>query len=195
MVHRDIKPANLHLGRVGLEYDFVKVLDFGLVKSESRWLRDDVRLTAPESMSGTPAYMAPEMASGEPVDGRADLYALGCVGYYMLTGALVFEGENALQMILKHLQNDPVPPSSRLGAAVPAELERVILWCLGKSPRDRPADAGELGEAFGGAGADGWTQHHARIWWETKFTPAPADLTSIPSRPSLLEVAAPSGSA
>ena len=112
LVHRDIKPANLHLGRLGLEYDFVKVLDFGLVKRDARWLGSDVRLTAPESMSGTPAYMAPEMAAGEPVDGRADLYALGCVGYFLLTGSLVFEGENALQLVVKHIQAEPVPPSA-----------------------------------------------------------------------------------
>jgi serine/threonine-protein kinase len=172
MVHRDIKPANLHLGRVGLEYDFVKVLDFGLVKRDARWLGSDVRLTAPEAMSGTPAYMAPEMASGEPVDGRADLYALGCVGYFLLTGTLVFEGENPLQLVVKHLQAEPVPPSARLGRPLPEPLERVVLRCLAKTPNERPADAAALADGLTLAGADDWTQGDARSWWETTFSPA-----------------------
>ena len=138
LVHRDIKPANLHIGRIGLEYDFVKVLDFGLVKQDGRWLREDVRLTAPESMSGTPAYMAPEMAAGEAVDGRADLYALGCVGYFLLTGSLVFEAENALQLVLKHIQAEPVAPSVRLGAPVPDALERADPELSGQGPRRPP---------------------------------------------------------
>jgi hypothetical protein len=172
MVHRDVKPANLHLGRVGLEYDFVKVLDFGLVKRDARWLGSDVRLTAPETMSGTPAYMAPEMAAGGAVDGRADLYALGCVGYFLLTGALVFEGENALQLVVKHLQAEPVAPSARLGRPLPEPLERTILSCLAKAPKDRPVDAAALAEALTGAGADDWTQADARNWWDTIFSPA-----------------------
>jgi serine/threonine-protein kinase len=139
LVHRDIKPANLHLGRLGLEYDFVKVLDFGLVKRDSR-VREDVRLTAPESLSGTPAYMAPEMVAGDPVDARADLYALGCVGYFLLTGAMVFEGDNPLQLVLKHLQTEPVPPSRRLGGPVPTTGPSTTRGSGGKSrsPR-RPA--------------------------------------------------------
>ncbi len=181
MVHRDIKPANLHLGRVGLQYDFVKVLDFGLVKRDAQWLGSDVRLTAPETMSGTPAYMAPEMASGEQVDGRADLYALGCVGYFLLTGALVFEGENALQLVVKHLQAEPVTPSARLGRPLPEPLERAILSCLAKAPGDRPVDAAALAEALTRAGADDWTQADARGWWNTTFSPAAErDRTAAP---------------
>ena len=92
LVHRDIKPANIHLGRLGLRHDFVKVLDFGLVKSVAGGPAGEPSLaTAAGSTPGTPAYMAPEMALGEAVDGRADLYALGCVAYYLLTGQLVFE--------------------------------------------------------------------------------------------------------
>ncbi|HEU5042306.1 MAG TPA: serine/threonine-protein kinase, partial [Gemmatimonadales bacterium] len=143
MVHRDIKPGNLHLCRLGLEYDFVKVLDFGLVKGIG--LGDaDLRLTAPESAAGTPAYMAPELTGGDPVDGRTDLYMLGCVGYYLVTGALVFEGQTAMQVVVRHLQAEPVPPSARLGRPVPAGLERAILRCLAKSPMDRPSSALEL---------------------------------------------------
>jgi hypothetical protein len=173
LVHRDIKPANLYIGRVGLEYDFVKVLDFGLVKQQGGVSDGDIQLTAPDAMSGTPAFIAPEMAAGEAVDSRADLYALGCVGYFLVTGALVFEGENAMQLILKHIRAQPVPPSARLGKPVPAALERLLMRCLEKDPADRPSDAATLAAALGEAGADEWTQAEARRWWETQFTPAP----------------------
>ena len=123
LVHRDIKPANLHIGRLGLDYDFVKVLDFGLVKRQQERSRADMQLTAPEAISGTPAYMAPEMASGEPVDSRADLYALGCVGYYLVTGQRIFEGTHPMQVVLQHLRSGPAavargdPPGRRSSAA------------------------------------------------------------------------------
>ena len=192
-MHRDIKPANLHIGRIGLEYDFVKVLDFGLVKGGGRGARQDVRLTAPESLSGTPAYMAPEMAAGEAVDGRADLYALGCVGYFLLTGSLVFEGDNPLQLVLKHIQTQPVPPSVRCGRPVPAALERVILSCLEKAPGARPADAMALADALTLAGADDWSQSDAKQWWETTFTPKPSSGPPVSPPTEFLEVAAPHG--
>ena len=88
LVHRDIKPANIHVGRLGLQQDFVKVLDFGLVKSVGRVTGEDSMATAAGLTPWTPAYMAPEIALGGEVDGRADLYALGCVAYYLLTGRL-----------------------------------------------------------------------------------------------------------
>jgi serine/threonine protein kinase len=191
LVHRDIKPANLHIGRIGLEYDFVKVLDFGLVKGQGRGQRADLLLTAPESLSGTPAYMSPEMAAGETVDSRTDLYALGCVGYFLLTGSLVFEGDNPLQVVLKHIQTEPVPPSVRLGRPVPEALERVILGCLAKAPGARPADAATLADTLTLAGADDWTQRDAKRWWETTFTPtATNDLRTAPPT-EFLEVAVP----
>src|SRR5262249_60915663 len=105
LVHRDIKPANIHVGRLGLRYDFVKVLDFGLVKSIANAVTDQSLETAAGTTPGTPAYMAPEMVTGGTVDGRADIYALGCVGYFLLTGRLVFEASTALQMIAPHLHH------------------------------------------------------------------------------------------
>ena len=193
LVHRDIKPANLHIGRIGLEYDFVKVLDFGLVKGQGRGQRADMLLTAPESLSGTPAYMSPEMAAGETVDSRTDLYALGCVGYFLLTGSLVFEGDNPLQVVLKHIQTEPVPPSVRLGRPVPEALERVILGCLAKAPGARPADAATLADSLTLAGADDWTQRDAKRWWETTFNPtATSDRRTAPPT-EFLEVAVPHG--
>src|SRR5688572_17235425 len=111
LVHRDIKPANIHIGRIGVREDFVKVLDFGLVKPSSAPRDEQTMATAAGTTPGTPAYMAPEMSLGEPVDARTDLYALGCVAYYLLTGRLVFEAENVFQVVVKHLQEAPTPPS------------------------------------------------------------------------------------
>jgi serine/threonine-protein kinase len=189
LVHRDIKPANLYIGRLGLEYDFVKVLDFGLVKLQDDVAGEDLRLTAPDSMSGTPAYMAPEMAAGEAVDGQADLYALGCVGYYLLTGSLVFEGTTPMQLILKHIQAMPELPSARLGKPVPAGLEQLIMQCLAKPPSDRPTDAAKLAEAMSQAGADAWTQRDARCWWESTFAPTPTPAAHAAPSTELLEIA------
>jgi tRNA A-37 threonylcarbamoyl transferase component Bud32 len=195
LVHRDIKPANLHLGRLGLEYDFVKVLDFGLVKRETGQPGVDVQLTAPQAISGTPAYMAPEMASGEPVDYRADLYALGCVGYFLVTGQRIFEGNHPMQVLLQHLRSEPVPPSERIGRPVPPALERLLMHCVAKNPADRPAGAAALAEALGAAGADQWTQREAVQWWETTFTSATGGERRTEPSPTLLEVASARGDA
>jgi serine/threonine-protein kinase len=149
LVHRDIKPANIHLGRVGRHPDFVKVLDFGLVKSVAGSDGEDSLASIAGMAIGTPAYMAPEMVHGEGgVDGRADLYSLGCVAYYLLTGELVFAGETAIQTALLHVQQPPVPPSSRTGNPIPPALERLVLGCLAKRPADRPQSASELNAAL-----------------------------------------------
>jgi eukaryotic-like serine/threonine-protein kinase len=170
MVHRDIKPANIHIGRLGLQYDFVKVLDFGLVKPAAGRVDQQSLATAAGLTPGTPAYMSPEMAMGESVDGRADIYALGCVAYYLLTAQLVFEGETSLQVIVKHLQNEPVPPSQRVNAEIPPALEELVMMCLAKKPEDRPADAGALAKSLAAIGADPWTQEDAKRWWNGKQT-------------------------
>ena len=165
LVHRDIKPANIHLGRIGLRYDFVKVLDFGLVKSVAGGSDEHSLATAAGLTPGTPAYMAPEMALGESVDGRADLYALGCVAYYLLTGHRVFEADTAFQLIAKHMQEAPVPPSQRNGRPVEASLERLVLDCLAKSPEGRPQSATELDRRLGELGIQPWSEEEARQWW------------------------------
>ncbi len=144
LVHRDIKPANIHLGRVGREPDFVKVLDFGLVKSVEGTGGDDPLATIAGMTLGTPAYMAPEMVQSETIDGRADLYSLGCVAYFLLTGQLVFQGDTAVQTMFMHIQQEPVPPSRRTDNPVPPALEQLILTCLAKEPDDRPASAADL---------------------------------------------------
>jgi serine/threonine-protein kinase len=168
LVHRDVKPANIHLGRVGLRHDFVKVLDFGLVKEVSKAsIGDSMATVAGQMALGTPGYMAPEMALGERVDGRADIYALGCVAYFLATGELVFEAETALQMIAKHLQSAPIPPSERTSRSVSPELERLILKCLAKNPLERPQSAALLAQALEFIPTDAWNEDQARRWWES----------------------------
>jgi eukaryotic-like serine/threonine-protein kinase len=179
LVHRDIKPANIHLGRLGLRHDFVKVLDFGLVKSEAGRGMEHSMETAAGVAPGTPAYIAPELALGERVDGRADLYALGCVAYYLLTGQLVFEAGTPIQMIARHLHDAPVPPSRRSELPVPAELDQLVMACLAKKPEDRPSSAAALARSLAtiDVGAT-WDEEQARRWWQvnqpgTSWTDSP----------------------
>ncbi len=172
LIHRDVKPSNIYASRLGLTVDFVKVLDFGLVKSTGS--SQEVTLTAPEVTTGTPAFMAPEVALGEEVDRRADVYALGCVAYWLLTGQLVFDADSPIKMIYRHIQNVPVPPSQRTELDVPRDLEELILASLEKRPDDRPSDAEELGRLFGGLQINGaWTDERAQRWWETHFPSCP----------------------
>ena len=166
MVHRDLKPANIMVCRMGLQTDFVKVLDFGLVRAvEDAEERNRVDLTGADAIVGTPAFMAPEQAQSGAVDARSDVYALGCVAYWLVTGKLVFEQEKALPMILDHLKTEPTPPSKRLERLLPPGLEDLIMECLAKDPTQRPASARELihrlealelGESWGAAQADSW---------------------------------------
>jgi eukaryotic-like serine/threonine-protein kinase len=194
LVHRDIKPANLHLCRLGLQYDFVQVLAFGLVKHDQRTASKQTLLTAPDVTTGTPAYLPPEMASGEAVDARADVYALGCVAYFLLTGRLVFEGENALQIMIKHLQTRPVPPSERAGIAVPPSLERVILWCLEKDRDARPASASDLSDQLAACDVPPWTQDDARRWWSDHPAEAKAGERQPPGEESTFSPVIPAWS-
>ena len=169
LVHRDIKPANIHLGRLGLRWDYVKVLDFGLVKSVTTRESGDSYATQAGLTPGTPAYMAPETLSGEAVDGRADLYAVGCVGYYLLTGRLPFDAANAMQMIAKHLRETPLPPSQRTDLTIPPELDRLVLGCLAKHPDERPATAALLSKALAAIVTEPWGDDEARQWWELHY--------------------------
>jgi serine/threonine-protein kinase len=166
LVHRDIKPANIHLGRVGCRHDFVKVLDFGLVKSASLD-RESSLATIDGVIMGTPAYMAPEMALGQEVDGRADLYALGCVAYFLLTGQQVFTGDSVLSVITHHLQAVPVRPSERSELAIPVALEQLVLACLAKDPADRPQTARQLAQALEAIEGMTWHEEEASRWWHT----------------------------
>ena len=145
LLHRDIKPHNLFLCRLGLDFDVVKVLDFGLVKS----LREaNANLTADGILTGTPAYMPPERVQGGDADERSDIYALGCVAYWMLTGQTVFAGE-PMAMMLHHVRTAPQPPSKSAPGPVPQRLEEIVLACLEKSPELRPQSAMDLWHQLG----------------------------------------------
>ena len=167
LVHRDVKPANIYVCRMGLEYDFVKVLDFGLVKFSDR-VSAQTLMTADHTTTGTPAYMAPEVVLGEThVDRRADVYALGCVAYYLLTAQLVFEADSSMKMMLQHVQAEPIPPSQRTELPVPRELDEIVLACLQKDPNRRPQNAEELLRLLNRLNIrDPWTDESAKIWWE-----------------------------
>jgi serine/threonine-protein kinase len=167
LIHRDIKPANIFLCRMGLQCDFSKLLDFGLVKTALA--EGAERLAADGVTTGTPAYMAPELAIGSrELDGRVDLYCLGCVAYWLLTGDLVFSEKSAMVTIMAHAQQPPVPPSERTELPGPASLERVVMSCLAKRPEDRPASAGALARMLDECrDAGAWTQKDAAGWWQT----------------------------
>ncbi|MFN0181896.1 MAG: serine/threonine-protein kinase [Gemmatimonadales bacterium] len=173
MVHRDIKPANIHVGTLGLRSDFVKVLDFGLMKSVVREPAGPVLETAAGLMAGTPAFMAPEVALGDEYDGRADLYALGCVAYFLLTGALVFEGDTPMSVLAKHLSATPPAPSGRSPGPIPPELDRLVLSCLEKEPDERPRRAADLASALAAIDLPPWTEDQASAWWRDQADEPP----------------------
>ncbi len=168
LVHRDIKPANVVISRFGSEWDFAKVLDFGLVKLEGTGASDaSIRLTADGGTSGTPAFMAPEIALGEQApDHRVDIYSVGCLAYWLVTGKLVFEGLSAVKVMMAHAQSPPPPPSTRTDLPIPRELEAVILQCLEKDPGERPATAGGLQARLQAIPiTTPWTRGAAERWW------------------------------
>ena len=182
LVHRDLKPSNVMICKVALTYDFVKVLDFGLAKS-LRQSDEVTQLTMEGMASGTPGYIAPEVALGEPVvDHRADLYAVGCVAYFLLTGTLVFYDSNPVTMALKHVQAEPERPSTRTELPIPVALEEIVMRCLAKKPEDRPSSAREIVEAVTACGLTDWTDAVAEGWWE-RHLPVSSSLRSFVAAP------------
>jgi serine/threonine-protein kinase len=171
LVHRDIKPANVFLCRYGEEYDFVKLLDFGIVKAADEVAPRGPAETRENVIHGTPAFIAPEQAfGGVPLDGRADIYATGCVAYWLLTGSMVFTADTAMGLLLHHAQTPPAAPSSRSELPIPAALDHLILSCLAKDPADRPQSARELSRRLAGIeGLSAWTEDHAKEWWTKQF--------------------------
>jgi eukaryotic-like serine/threonine-protein kinase len=163
-VHRDVKPANIFTCYLGGDYDFVKVLDFGLVLDRhptAEELEDEKRFV------GTPAVMAPEMVRFQaPVDARADIYQLGCVGYWLLTGKRVFEAGTRHDLLVMHAHQKPVPPSKRIEAPIHEGLEAAVMACLEKNPNKRPQTARELSERLAALSFDHpWTPERAALWW------------------------------
>jgi DNA-binding NtrC family response regulator len=166
LVHRDIKPANLFVTRLGTEYDYVKILDFGVVKEQSR--DDAAMLTNAGMVQGTPAFMPPEIVMGEQrIDGRADLYSLACTAYWALTGHPLFEANTPAQMLLQHVQTPPVPPSKKSELPIPRQLEAILMKCLEKDPSLRPSSALELESQLARVVCDApWTNERAQEWWK-----------------------------
>lgn len=166
LVHRDIKPANLFVCRLGLELDVLKVLDFGVVKG--RLEGEDFHVADGMKLVGTPGFIAPEIVLGNaPTDARADLYALGCVAYLLVTGRPVFKADHPMGLIAKHLTDTPVAPSRVTNEHVPPGLEALIIKSLAKDPEQRPSSALEMAEAFAELErASPWSQERALTWWE-----------------------------
>ncbi|HEY1558126.1 MAG TPA: serine/threonine-protein kinase [Kofleriaceae bacterium] len=161
LVHRDIKPANLFASVMGLELDFLKVLDFGLV----RRIANDPALTVEHGVWGTPAYMAPESAEYARYDVRSDIYSLAAVAYWLLTGKTVFEAPSGNAMIAAQIRDTPVPPSLRTDLPIPTELEAVIMACLAKDPSMRPQSAEQLARMLAAVPLPAWTPRRAEAWW------------------------------
>jgi eukaryotic-like serine/threonine-protein kinase len=166
LIHRDVKPANIMTCHWGHKWDFVKVLDFGLVKAA--WTLSEVDLTTPGVIPGTPAFIAPEVALGRPdIDHGVDIYGIGCVAYWLLTGRRPFEGKSQLEMVMHHMKTPPTPPSQQVGTPIPAALEGLVLSCLAKEPEARPPSAEWLGDQLAQCEtARPWTPSRARQWWE-----------------------------
>jgi serine/threonine-protein kinase len=165
LVHRDIKPANIIASKYAVNYDFIKVLDFGL----ARCIETPGNAgTVFPMVAGTPAFMAPESAfNTNDADARADIYAVGAVGYWMLTGRLIFEGLSGYETLLEQVNTPPVPPSHRTETAIPPELERIIMACLEKDPNKRPQTASELIASLKAVSLPApWTPYRAEHWWQ-----------------------------
>ncbi len=174
LVHRDIKPANIFLCRYGEEYDFVKVLDFGIVGAVRDSADASTVHTRENAIRGTPAFIAPEQALGTKVDGRADIYATGCLAYWLLTGKFVFTGDTAMALLLHHAHTQPVPPSGRTDQRIPKALDDLVVSCLAKDPAQRPQSARELSQRLAEVqGASDWTQDRAQEWWANHLAAAP----------------------
>jgi serine/threonine protein kinase len=165
LVHRDIKPANIMLNRRGGEPDVVKVLDFGLVKALDG--QQQAGLTQQTALTGTPLYMSPEAIQlPNSVDARSDLYAVGAVGYFLLTGGPVFDAENVVELCQKHVATPPIPPSERSRTPIPAPLENALLACLEKSRAKRPQTARDLAQLIARCPeATQWSVEEADAWW------------------------------
>ena len=175
LIHRDVKPANIVTCHWGHKWDFVKVLDFGLVKATWK-LGDDDGLTTEGAITGTPAFLAPEAALGKPhLDSRVDIYGLGCVAYWLLTGQHLFLGSTPMEVVFHHVKTPPVPPSERVTWPIAPALEGLVLSCLAKEPEARPPSAEWLADELARCPtAQPWTAQRARTWWEEKVLNSPA---------------------
>jgi serine/threonine-protein kinase len=170
LVHRDIKPANIIVCRYGEDYDFVKLVDFGIVKALNNPVthHPSATMTAAQIVRGTPAFIAPEQAlDAATVDHRADIYAVGCVAYWLLTGQLVFTADSPMGLVMHHAHTPPARPSSRTELPIPQALDDLIMSCLAKSPAGRPKTARELVRELDSVPLTSvWNEQRAREWWQ-----------------------------
>jgi plasmid stabilization system protein ParE len=181
LVHRDIKPANIFLCRYGEDYDFVKVLDFGIAKvAHEEWSETQTAMTMANMVHGTPAFIAPEQAFGDDVDTRADIYSAGCVAYWLLTGQLVFTADTPMKLLLAHAHTPPEPPSARTDLCIPPDLDALVLSCLAKDRERRPVSPRDLLQRLETVALQqAWTDARAREWWKVHLP------SSAESRPSV----------
>ena len=169
IVHRDIKPHNLFLTRVGHEWDFVKLLDFGIARLHEP--DEAVTRTRTGTIVGTPTYMAPEVCAGGRAVAASDLYSLGATLYFLLAGVPPFEVESVARMMYAHIHEPPVPPSERRGEPLPARLETAVMRCLAKRPQDRFSSVAELASVLETAAAESpWTEEDGRGCWPGTLT-------------------------
>jgi len=182
LVHRDIKPANVFLTHRGGVPDFVKVLDFGLAKV--RLEENQVELTAASVTLGTPLYMSPEAVERPAeVDARSDLYSVGALGYFLVTGEVLFNCFTLGEVLMHQVKDLPPRPSERLGKPVAPDLEEVLMRCLAKDPAARPASARDLDDALAGCrNAADWTRQQADEWWR-QYAAAQIDKTVVSTHP------------
>lgn len=169
LVHRDIKPANIFAAKRGGTYDVVKLLDFGLVRTNDDEV--DVKLTQEGKITGSPLYMSPEQASGDIADARSDIYAMGCVAFYLLTGRPPFQETKPVKLILAHIQKQP-PSLRSIKEDIPEEIEQIVLKCLEKNPDDRFQSVDDLRAALVGLKENNqWKRADATHWWECHGCP------------------------
>jgi serine/threonine-protein kinase len=165
LVHRDIKPSNVVLCQYGEDFDFVKILDFGIVRSAASD-QDATLVTRDDVVQGTPAFMSPEQVLGTSLDERTDIYATGCVAYWMLTGKLVFEAESLMALAAHHVHTPPARPSTRTELPIPPALDALVMDCLEKNCANRPTSARELSRRLSAIHLDQvWSDSRAREWW------------------------------
>ncbi|MGE5178742.1 MAG: serine/threonine-protein kinase [Bacteroidota bacterium] len=171
LVHRDVKPANLFVCRQGLERDFLKVLDFGLVRPDPAraGAAGATSLTMTDHLVGTPVTVAPERVSGRRATAASDIYSLGCVGYWLITGRTVFDAGTPLDALLAHVRESAIRPCDRIGRPIHAGLEEILMRCLEKDPACRPVSAAALGAALETLRfEEAWTAERAQAWWKER---------------------------
>ena len=185
LIHRDVKPGNLFVCRHGIDFDFLKVLDFGLVKDVRA--SSDATVAQDAEICGTPGFIAPEqILDHRKADGRADLYALGCTAYWLLGGRQVFEGDTTMLVLSHHMTADPPPLSQFVQMRLPGEVEKLVMSCLEKDPDARPQTAAEIIERIDKIGiADEWTPRRREQWWANRSGPDTSPAISYRDIPTL----------